>query len=144
MIRNNTPNIIKDQLRRYQIFETLVDEKGNRIVELEDCCFVHALKVSHLFPENVLNQIRLRIQNRYLPFKSIDEICEEFKICLLLHYIDQNINRQVSPQNKRYFGVKLDEASYCVEMNLFQKHYFLEEPTPISCYYLKHIDSENE
>ena len=144
LIRNNTPNIIKDQLRRYQIFETLVDEKGNRIVELEDCCFVHALKVSHLFPENVLNQIRLRIQTRYLPFKSIDEICEEFKICLLLHYIDQNINRQVSPQNKRYFGVKQDEASYCVEMNLFQKHFFIEEATPISCYYIKNIEREKE
>ena len=34
LIRENTPNYIKNQLKRYQIYDSLVDEKGNRKCEL--------------------------------------------------------------------------------------------------------------
>ena len=144
VVKEDIPQFLREQLKRYQIFSSLVDEKGNRREELEDCCFVYALKISRQLPDNVLNQIRLKIQNRYLPLKCIEEICCEFKIHMILHYINEERNRQIAVKDKKYFGVEPNEASYCVEMNLFQKHYFLEEPTPISCYYLKHIDSENE
>ena len=97
-----------------------------------------------LFPENVLNQIRLKIQNRYLPLKCIEEICNEFKIHLILHYITEKRNDQIALKDKKHIGVKQDEASYCIEMNLFQKHFFIEETTPLSSYYIKHIEQENE
>ena len=144
VVKENIPNCIKKLLERYQIFSSLVDSKGNRKVELEDCCFVYSLKVSGQFPENVLNQIRLKIQNRYLPLKCIEEICNEFKIHLIMHYITDDINQQVTLNNKKHIGVKQEEASYCIEMNLFRKHFFIEETTPISCYYLKNIDTEDE
>ena len=144
ILKENAPSCFKEQLKRYQIFTSLVNEKGFRKEELEDCCFVYALKVSNQFTEEILNQIRLKIQNRYLPIKCIEEICNEFKIHIILHYITEERNRQISPNNKKFIGVKQEEASYCLEMNLFQKHYFIEEPTPISCYFLKHFDTEDE
>ena len=126
------------QLERYQTFSSLVDDKGHRKQELEDCCFVHSLKMSHQFQESTLNQIRLKIQNRYLPIKCIEEICNEFKIHLILHYLTEDRNRQI------LIGVKQDEASYTIEMNLYQKHYFIEEFTPFSCYYVKHFETVDE
>ena len=83
LIDDKTPNCIINQLKRYQIYKTLVDKNGNRIEDLEDCCFVYALKMSNKFSEAILNQIRIRIQNRYLPFRCIEEICNEFKIHLI-------------------------------------------------------------
>ena len=46
--------------------------------------------------------------------------------------------------NKKYIGVKQNEAKYFIEMNLYQNHFFLEETTPFSCYYIKNIEKENE
>lgn len=142
--KEDLPQCLLEKLKRYQIFTSLVNEKGKRREELEDCCFVHALKYSHQFSDKVLNQIRLKIQNRYLPLKCIEELCKEFKIHMILHYITEDRNRQISTNNKKYFGVDANDASYNIEMNLFQKHYFIEEPTPISCYYIKHFENEEE
>ena len=96
VIKDNVPKCIEDQLARYQIYSTLINEKGERKTELEDCCFVYALKMSQQIPNSVLNQIRLRIKNRFLPIKCIEEICVEFKIHLIIHYINEVRSRQYS------------------------------------------------
>lgn len=36
-------------------------------------------------------------------------------------------------------GVKKEVAKYVHEMNIYEKHYFLEEMTPFSTYYIKHL-----
>ena len=144
LLKENAPQCIKDQLRRYQIYTSLVNGKGNRIDDLEDSCFVFALKMTGLFPETVLNQIRLRIQNRFLPYKCIEEICKEFKIHLILHYLTETRSRQITPSYKKFIGVSTDVASFDIEMNLFNKHYFIEEITNLSCYYIKNINTEEE
>ena len=87
LIKLTTPNRIVQQLRRYQIFPSIVDSKNKCIPELNDCCFVYALKMTGYFSEKVLNKIRLRIHNRYLTNKSIDEVCKEFKNHLILYYL---------------------------------------------------------
>lgn len=61
-----------------------------------------------------------------------------------MHNIEQDKNRKINPQNKKYIGVKQNEAKYFIEMNLYQNHFFLEETTPFSCYYIKNIEKENE
>ena len=90
LISSNAPTKIISQLKRYQIFESIVNNKGECICELEDCCFVYALKMSGEFSSCDLNKIRLRIRNRFLSNKNIDKICNEFKIHLVLHYIDDD------------------------------------------------------
>ena len=100
------PRCIKEQIERYQIFTSLVDDKGHCKKALEDSCFVYSLKMSHQFQESVLNQISIK--------------------------------------NKKFIGVKQEEATYFIEMNLYQNHYFIEEVTPFSCYYVKHFETEDE
>ena len=142
--KENMPQCFKKQIERYQIFTSLVDEKGHCKKVLEDSCFVYALKMSHQFQESVLNQIRLKIQNRFLPIKCIEELCAEFKIHLILHFLTDDRNRQISVKSKKYIGVNQEDATYSIEMNLYQNHYFIEEVTPFSCYYLKHFETEDE
>ena len=75
-------------LSRYQIFsdlgETVIDKNGKEHFrqrkELNDCCFVYALKMSGKFSEDELNTIRLRIRNRNLSQTAVRAICEEFGI----------------------------------------------------------------
>lgn len=149
LILSNAPVKIIEQLKRYQIFKSIVNSKGEGISELEDCCFVYALKMTGEFSNSDLTKIRLRIRNRYLTNKNIDEICNEFKINLVLHYIDDettysNRNRKISCNHKRNIGVCKNEAEHNIEMNLYRKHYFLEEETCFSKYYIKNIEQEQE
>lgn len=149
LVKLDTPYKIIEQLKKYQIFPSIVDVNNNSIPELDDCCFVYALKMTKLFPEDILNKIRLRIRNRYLSNKCIDEICLEYKIHLILYYIDDettytNKRMKIGCNYKKYIGVKQEEAKYYIEMNLYKQHYFLEEITPFSKYYIKHLKNEPE
>ena len=110
LIKSNAPYKIIEQLKRYQIFPSIVDAKNKCIEELEDCCFIYALKMTKLFTEDILNKMRLRIRNRYLSNKHIDEICREYKIHIKLHYLDDettngNKNKKIGCNYKRFIGV---------------------------------------
>lgn len=59
-------------LTRLQIFNSLTDKKGIQRRELNDYCFVYALQQTGKYSESELNQIRLRIQSRYLSQKAIN------------------------------------------------------------------------
>ena len=144
VIKETVPHCINEQLKRYQIFSSFVDEKGKCIQELKDCCFVYALKMTGQFTDSTLNQIRLRIQNRYQSIKTINKICQEFKINLSCHYFDDKRSRKVKPKHQNFIGVGENEAKYKVEMNLYQKHFFLEEKTPFSKYYVSNFEKEEE
>ncbi len=152
LVIDNTPKIIIDYLKRLQIFDTLVNDKNQQRDELNDCCFIYALKQTDCYDENTLNQMRLRIQNRYLSQTAIESLCNEFKIHLKLSLIDDNSNRknkkttvQSSKKSSRksFLGVKDAEKNRTHVMNVYENHYFIEEKTPFSTYYIKHIKDES-
>ena len=64
-------------LERYQIFDSIGVE-GKQRKELNDCCFVYSLM--GIVDDNVLNSMRLRINNRNLNQKDVRCLCEEFGI----------------------------------------------------------------
>lgn len=149
LVKLSTPCRVIQQLKRYQIFPSIVDSKNKCITELNDCCFVYALKMTGYFSEKVLNKIRLRIRNRYLSNKSIDDVCKEFKIHLILYYLhdegaETHQKRKIGCSEQKFIGVSQDLADFVIEMNLYKKHYFLEEITPLSSYYVNNIENENE
>ena len=47
--------------------------------ELNDCCFIYALKQTGKFSKDELNLMRLRIKTRYLSQGNIKNIFDEFK-----------------------------------------------------------------
>ena len=149
LIKTTVPSRIVQYLKRHQIFTSIVDSKNKCIPELNDCCFVYALKTTGLFNEKILNKIRLRINNRYLSNKSINEVCKEFKIHLILNYLSDEANksmqvRKIEYEKQKFVGVSSEQANYSIEMNLYKKHYFIEEITPFSYYYIKHFEKENK
>ena len=134
----NLPEQLTKDLYRYQIFDKLTDDKGKQRKELNDCCFIYALQQTGEYSENDLNKMRLRIKNRILHNKHINEICEEFKIFIKLNYIDEDAALHKSRLN--CIGCKEKDAIHKHKFNLFENHYFIEERTRYSSYYINNID----
>ena len=91
--------------------------------------------MSKLFSEDILNKMRLRIRNRYLSNKHIDELCQEYKIHIKLYYLyyertEGHRVEKIRCNHKNFIGVSEENASYKIDMNIYKKHYFLEEATP--------------
>ena len=151
----NVPQIVIDYLKRLQIFDTLTEQippmvRRTQRKELNDCCFIYALQQTGEYTEEELNRIRLRINSRYLTHSSIEHLCQEFKIHLKIISINEkakgvNKKKQIEKHKKgqkakNYLGVPENESQHKHIFNLFEKHYFIEEKTPFSSYYIKHID----
>lgn len=152
-LTNKLPNHVVEYLSRLQIFDKLVDNTGKCRNELQDSCYVYALMQTNGFSESELNKIRLRLNNRYQTQSNIDEINKEFLIHMKLTYIDEDANSKnkkstvrsrKSDNKKQFLGVKESEAKHIIHVNLFQHHYFIEERTPFTSYYIKNIDTEDE
>ena len=122
-------------LSRYQIFDTLVDEKGHQRKELRDSCFVYALIQAGVDKET-LNKIRIRIHIRKLGLSKLDAICEEFNLHVVVHDLeDTNKHTIIRVNGKNYFGTPNGKH---IELNSYKGHYFLEEKTKYTSYYIKH------
>ena len=148
---DNVPSRVVDYLKRLQIFDSLVNDKGKQRDELNDCCFVYALKQTGNYTEDELNNIRLRINNRYLSQSSINALCEEFKIKIKLTYINesavckkQTVRSRENKNSKSFMGFKDAEPKHTHSFNVFENHYFIEEKTPFSNYYIKNLDKNIE
>ncbi|MBO7121451.1 MAG: hypothetical protein J6V79_03575, partial [Bacilli bacterium] len=113
--------------------------------ELEDCCFIYALKQTGKFSEEELNLMRLRIKTRYLSQKSIEALCSEFHIKVFVHPIELNEGNKKKTKNvrsnkKNFIGDANAADDKTFYFNLFENHYFIEERTPFTSDYIKHID----
>ena len=160
----NTSHI---DLKRYQIIEKqMFEEDKNKALEwMQECCFIYALKQTGKFSDEELNTMKLRITNRHLSRSAISRLCEEFHINLILHDIDDSRNEKnrlvrnskgmhdykcikgewKAIKNKAGGKVLGDTASTrYVEMNSYNHHYFIEERTDISSWYVDHIDEATD
>ena len=93
LVTDEVPSIVQKYLTKLQIFNSLVNERTSQPQqrkELDDCCFIYALLQTGEYTTKELNNMRLRVQNRYLSQKSIAALCEEFSIKVFLNYIDEN------------------------------------------------------
>ena len=136
LIPEKTPQVLKDYLKRLQIFDTLVNDKGKQRKELDECCFIYALQQAK-FPN--INQIKARINSRYISQSMVNDLCKEFNIHLTLRYFDNERSRQVrqttSEGKVNYLGNK--QGSFKVELNIFEHHYFIQEKTPFTSNYIE-------
>ena len=135
LIPKKTPQVLKDYLKRLQIFDSLVDENGKQRKELNECCFIYALQQAN-FPK--INQMKSRINSRYISQSLVNELCKEFGITLTLRYFDEKRSRQVRQTSSKgklnYLGTK--EGEFKIELNIFENHYFIQEKTPFTSKYL--------
>ena len=148
LIPEKTPKMIKEYLKRLQIFDSLLDKNGNQRTELNDCCFIYALKIAE-FP--LLNQIKSRINSRYLSRSEINELCKEFNIKLTLRYYDRNTKsalkrykvQQMTEEGRvNYLGNK--SGIFKIELNIFENHYFIQEKSPFTSNYISQFQNVPE
>ena len=127
---DKVPVKIIEYLKRLQIFDSLLNDKGIQREELNDCCFIYALKQTGSYTDDVLNKIRLRINNRYLSQSSINSLCEEFKIKIKLSYINENdssnkkriIHSTKNKSRKSFMGYNDAEPQHTHTFNIFENH----------------------
>ncbi|KAK8889413.1 hypothetical protein M9Y10_034159 [Tritrichomonas musculus] len=140
---------VKEYLKRLQIFDSLVNDKNKQREELNDCCFIYALSQTGSYDEDELNKMRLRINSRYLSQSSINKICHEFKIHLKLSFINEesstkNKKKTVcstkNNKSKSFLGIDKAAPNRTHTLNVYNNHYFIEEQTPFSTYYIKHLN----
>ena len=135
----NTTDI---DLSRYQIFPSIVrfdkKQRPKQIKELNDSCFIYALKV-HGVSCDVLDKLRLRINTRKLGTAKMDALCDEFKIHAVVKDLEYtNDHTKFRVNGKNFFGCSKDDAKWCLTLNSFKDHYFIEEPTQYTTDYIKH------
>ena len=140
---NNSPQFekVNECFKRLQIFDKLsIDGKIQR-EELNDCCLIYALKMSGLFSEDKLNLMRMRIKTRYLSIKALKELCQQFHFKIVKHKIDDEAKGK-NKVNKETFGP--DDAEIIIHLCQYHDHYFIDELTEFTTYYIKHIDELTE
>ena len=144
LVKESCPKEIVKYLTRLQIFDNLANNKGTQRKELDDCCFIYALQQTGSYDEETLNQMRLRINNRYLSNSAINNLCQEFKIHISVSYINEDANsknKKKSLGKNSYIGVEKAEPNRTHKFNIYEKHYFIEEKTPFSTYYINNLTS---
>ena len=142
----NLPQSAKDYLVMFQIFTTLsVDGKTQRS-ELDDCCFIYAVKQTGQFTEEELNLMRLRVRARYLSVGKIDAVAEEFKFKVFVNRIDPNASkgnekRKVRVKGKDFIGYADATPEKTFHFDLYENHFMVHiDQTPFSPDFIKHID----
>ena len=105
---NNSPQFIRvnEYFKRLQIFDKLSLDGKKQREELNDCCLIYALKMSGLCDEE-LNLMRLRIKTRYLSFKSLKELCQQFHFKIVKHKIDEEAKGKNKTKNEILAQMKL-------------------------------------
>ena len=145
LVENVTPGLV-EYLKRLQIFESLtINNKVRK--ELNDCCFVYALKKSNI-PLDVINKIKLAINTRYLSPNKIHKLCANNLIHCLITYIEegngkntcQKLRSLVDGKRFNYLGVPKKNAKYIVNLACFEEHFFVGEKSPFSTYFIDHYD----
>ena len=114
----NLPVDVLELLKKLQIFYSL------DAPELNDCCFIYAVKQTGRFTDEQLNLMRMRIRSRYLSNKSIDEIAKEFRFKVNVCRIDL----ETAPKHKKdNFVVGYEEAAedMTFKFDLYDEHYMI-------------------
>ena len=115
--------------------------------ELDDCCFIYALKISGKFTEDELNLMRLRITSRYLSVGKIDKLCKEFKIKVIVIERDDEKQshykrRTVQKGKNKFLGYADASEDRTVILGLIENHYFIyDERTPFTSSYIQHMET---
>ena len=153
LIDSNINPIILEQLKRYQIFDSLTiktkDDKGKekeiQRPELNDCCFIYALFQTGYFTDEELNKARIIINDRYLSHQNIQDLCDYLQIKVIVHKHDPEakgnhetrINKITkNGQKLNYYGIENPPNGKIIELYLFKDHYFLKEKTKITSDYI--------
>ena len=145
---NNSPQFkrVNEYFKRFQIFDKLSLNGKSQREELDDCCFIYAVKQTGKFTEEQLNLMRMRIKSRYLSAGKINEIATEFKFKVILRRInEEDRTRQIKAKNNYFIGYEDASPEMTFEFDLFENHWMIHiDKTEFTSDYIKYIDEAPE
>jgi hypothetical protein len=86
---------------------------------------------------SILSQLRLVLKGREIKDGDINNLCQEFRICVQLTDVDSD---EAKP-HIRIYGVSKDEASSVFKLCRYRDHYFVNELTEFTRYYIENYES---
>ena len=124
-------------LSEFQIFNDVKKEN----YENQDCCFLHALKLSGKVSEMKMNELRATIKCKLLPKYLLKDLCASAGVFVSVRVPDGATNK------KRWYPRKPTKeeektTAVIVEVGLINNHYFLIKKVPITRYALANCDDE--
>ena len=146
LANESIPKKLIDYLAKFQIFTCLSTNGKYQREELNDCCFIYAVKQTGKFTEEQLNLMRMRIKSRYLSVGKIAAIAEEFKFKVIPHRIDnEDRTRQIKTKNNYYIGYNDASPEMTFNFDLYEEHWMIHiDKTDFTSDYIKHIDEAPE
>ena len=147
----------EELMLKYQVFKTLNEGNGNSIrKELDDNCFIYALKEAN-FPNDILDQMRLRVRTRYISKKAIYQLCQEAKIGVSITFpseatTEKGKRLKLKKAEKIEKGKRTTNIGYegedqigFINLTCINHHFFIyDQKLPISTYYIKNMKNINE
>ena len=125
----NTSDI---DLSKYGIFKSFDP------INYKYSCFVYALQQSGKFTDEEIDLINDSINTRAYPCDTIKKLCELFDFSITLSKYSEE--KKCINKTKRYGNNKEKH----IHLLLRDGHYMINEPLPITPYYLKHMRAINE
>ena len=146
LANESIPKRVIDYLAKFQIFTCLSLNGKYQREELNDCCFIYAVKQTGKFTEEQLNLMRMRIKSRYLSIGKIAEICEEFKFKVITRKIELTKKAEkIETKGKNFIGYKDASPEMTFNFDLFEEHWMIHiDKTDFTSDFIKHIDEAPE
>ncbi len=132
----NMVNISPFDLTDYQIFDSVKKEN----YENQDCCFLHALKISGKVSDIKMNELRATVKCKVLPKYLLKQLCESLDVFVSVQVPDGGTHKKRWYPNTPTKDEKKQKP--IIQLGLINSHYFLIQKVPITKYALEHCYDE--
>ena len=114
-------NVLLNKLLKYQISNDLTNEMFNFN------CITWALKMSGKLPESTINNIKINSYSRYVSYKDLQQLGENFNIAfkVVKYREDKNKWDDITRGKKVIGSIKNDAVK--IDLAIIDKHYILNE-----------------
>ena len=125
-------------LDKYGIYQEVDDEN------YRDNCLIKALQLSNEFNSYELENMKIFLKSRYIPLCKLEELTKNFKFNITLYSIRKAKKCSNGLTNQIFKYPKKEKYEKNINLCLYENHYFLNEKTDYTIFYIKNIDELHE
>jgi hypothetical protein len=121
-------HMMMNRLARCQIYDDITKAPAEF-----DNCFVCALILQGA-PDGMISELRTNIKSREVKDVEISALATQFEVCVQVADVVDG-----RPTDHRRYGVTSAEATKTYKLARYRNHYFINQPTEFTKYYIENI-----
>ena len=126
----------EEVLERYQIYHSYTTHEGNLKAGVRTSCLINCLELSGVSKDICLNILALVGHRKRIERTMLTTIGNEFNLAFHVRIVDSNGEIKVANKNDNgWYGNKAGQKIMLAE---YLDHFFIDEPTKICLYSVKH------